>query len=387
MRTLGVVLGLLAAVGIVLTLAGRQVERRMNRVHAVAAEPPSERAGALHASALVADLHADPLLWGRDLAMRSTIGHVDLPRLRAGGVGLQVFGIVTKFPVTAGIERTDPRWPDAITLLALTQGWPLDTWTSLTARVLHQAARFDTLARGSAGQFRAVRTRADLDAALADHERDPRVIAGVLAIEGAHALDDDVGNLGRVYDAGVRVLGLAHFFDNAFAGSAHGLVKGGLTPQGRALVAEMERRGVIVDLAHASAATIADTLALATRPLVVSHTGVRGTCDNARNLSDEQVRAIAAAGGVIGIGVWETAVCGTAPDDVARAMAHVVGLVGDTHVALGTDFDGAVVTGFDATGLPRVTDALLRLGLEEEAIRRILGGNVVRVLRATLPRD
>jgi microsomal dipeptidase-like Zn-dependent dipeptidase len=327
------------------------------------------------------------LLWGRDLAVRSTIGHVDLPRLRAGGVGLQVFGIVTKFPVTAGIERTDPRWPDAITLLALTHRWPLDTLPSLTARVLHQAARFDALVRGSAGQLRAVRTRADLDAALADHERDPRVIAGVLAIEGAHALDDDVGNLARVYDAGVRMLGLAHFFDNAFAGSAHGLAKGGLTAPGRALVAEMERRGVIVDLAHASAATIADTLALATRPVVVSHTGVRGTCDNARNLSDEQVRAIAAAGGVIGIGVWETAVCGTAPDDVAGAMAYVVELVGDTHVALGTDFDGAVVTGFDATGLPRITDALLRLGLEEAAIRRILGGNVVRLLRATLPRD
>jgi microsomal dipeptidase-like Zn-dependent dipeptidase len=149
-------------------------------------------------------------------------------------------------------------------------------------------------------------------------------------------------------------------------------------------VAEAERRGMLIDLAHTSAASITDVLAIARHPPVVSHTGVRGTCDNARNLSDDQIRAIARAGGVIGIGFWETAVCGLTPTHVAAAIRHVVGLVGDAHVALGSDFDGAVTTGFDASQLAGVTQALVDAGLGDDAIRRILGGNALRVLRQGL---
>jgi membrane dipeptidase len=105
--------------------------------------------------------------------------------------------------------------------------------------------------------------------------------------------------------AGFRMIGLAHFFDNEFAGSAHGVEKYGLTEQGRALVRDMERRKILVDLAHASPKTIEDVTAMASRPVIFSHTGVRGTCDNRRNLSDEQLRKIAATGGVIGIGFWD----------------------------------------------------------------------------------
>jgi len=147
----------------------------------------------------------------------------------------------------------------------------------------------------------------------------------------------------------------------------------------------MEARGVLVDLAHASAATIDDVLAMARQPVAVSHTGVRGTCDNARNLSDGQLRAIAAKGGVVGIGFWPTATCGTDPRAIARAIAHAVRVAGPDHVALGSDFDGAVATPFDATGVPLVTEALLEAGLEEETVGRVMGGNVVRLLRATLP--
>jgi membrane dipeptidase len=380
-----VIIVVLTAAVAALAVLGARIEGMRNPVTGPPLPPVSPAAADLHRASLVVDLHADPLLWGRNLLARGHVGQVDLPRLRDGGVGLQVFGIVTAFPVTANVARTDPRWPDAITLLALGQGWPLATLRSRTARARYQSGEFARMVEKSGGLLLPIRSRADLDALLARRRRDPRVIGGMLAIEGAHALDGEVGNVGPLFDGGVRMLGLAHFFDNAFAGSAHGLEKGGLTEKGRALVREMERRGIVLDLAHASAATITDALAIAGKPPVVSHTGVRATCDNPRNLSDDQVRAVARAGGVVGIGVWETAVCGTDPQDVARAIAYVVALVGDEHAALGTDFDGAVTTRFDATGLPAITAALLDEGLSEASIRRVLGENALRVFRAVLP--
>ena len=128
-----------------------------------------------------------------------------------------------------------------------------------------------------------------------------------------------------------------------------------------------------------------DILALATRPLVVSHTGVKGTCDNTRNLSDEQLRAVARTGGVVGIGFWETAVCGRGPDAIARAVRHAVTVAGIEHVALGSDFDGAVATPFDAAGLPVLTEALIAEGFSDEEIARVMGANAIRVLQSALP--
>ena len=122
--------------------------------------------------------------------------------------------------------------------------------------------------------------------------------AGLLAIEGAHALDGDPANVEVVADAGFRMMSPSHFFDNAFGGSAHGIEKGGLTDAGREMVERMEARGMLVDVAHASAATIDDILAIAARPVVASHTGLRGVADNARNLTDDQARGIAATGGL-----------------------------------------------------------------------------------------
>jgi microsomal dipeptidase-like Zn-dependent dipeptidase len=126
-------------------------------------------------------------------------------------------------------------------------------------------------------------------------------------------------------------------------------------------------------------------LALARKPPIVSHTGVRATCDNPRNLSDEQLRGIAAAGGVIGIGYWPTAVCGDTPAAVARAIRHAIGVVGDEHVALGSDFDGAVTTPFDTGRLDALTEAMLEAGIAERSAQRVLGENALRVLRELLP--
>ena len=112
---------------------------------------------------------------------------------------------------------------------------------------------------------------------------------------------------------------------------------------------------------------------MATRPTLVSHGGVKGTCDNPRNLSDEHVRAIAAGGGVVGIGYFELAVCGTDPRDVVAAIRHVVDLVGDDHVALGSDYDGAATVGFDTSQLRALTQEMLEGGLPEDSVRKILG--------------
>ena len=177
----------------------------------------------------------------------------------------------------------------------------------------------------------------------------------------------------------------AHFFDTAYGGSAHGLDKGGLTGLGRELVREMEARGVIVDIAHASAATIDDVVGLASRPVVASHTGVRATADNGRNLTDDQLRGIAATGGLVGIGFWDTATGGRDAASIARAIAHAVGVIGPEHVGLGSDWDGAVPVPFDAAGLPTLTEALLDAGLEEATIRAVMGENALRLFAAVLP--
>jgi microsomal dipeptidase-like Zn-dependent dipeptidase len=361
-----------------------RTERRLCRTAFVAPFHVSARARALHERLDVVDLHADSLLWGRDLLVRSDRGHVDVPRLIEGNVALQVLAASTKSPRHLNIERNDDRSDDVI-LLALALGWPPATWRSLLARALHLAARADATARRSAGRFTLIRTRADLAAHRAARTPSWPVTAGLLAIEGAHALDDDPTNVEIVADAGFRMMSPVHFFDNAFGGSAHGVEKGGLTAAGREMVERMDARSMIVDVAHASAATIDDILAIATRPIVASHTGVRGIADNARNLSDAHLRAIAEGGGLIGIGFWSTACGGDDAAAIARSIRYAIDFAGVEHVALGSDFDGGVTVPFDASGMAQLTDALLEAGLSEAAIGAVMGGNAMRLLSETLP--
>ena len=200
-----------------------------------------------------------------------------------------------------------------------------------------------------------------------------------------HALDGRVEALDELHAAGFRMIGFAHFFDNPFAGSSAGEEKHGLTELGRAALARMEELNLIADLAHASPATIRDVLAQATRPVVVSHTGVKATCPGPRNLSDDEIRAIAANGGIIGIGAFEGAVCDTAPRAVARAMVHVRNLVGIEHVALGSDFDGAVTTAFDISETAVLVEALFAEGFAPDEVRLALGENTLALFARLLP--
>lgn len=378
-----VVLMLIGA-GLFFFVVPGEVEKRFNIVLTNEPRAVSERARELHRTLFVADLHADSLLWDRDLLERSRRGHVDVPRLLEGNVGLQAFTIVSKSPRGLNIEsnRDDT---DTITLLAVAGRWPPRTWGSLKERALYQAEKLHGVAARSGGRLTLIRTAADLSGYLERRRREPQITAGFLGIEGAQVLEGDLANLDAMADAGFRMMAPTHFFDTEIGGSAHGTGKGGLTALGREWVKRMEARRMTIDLAHASPATIEDVLKLATRPVVVSHTGVKGTCDNRRNLSDEQLRAIARTGGVVGIGYWDTAVCGTDAAAIARAIRYTYGIIGAEHVALGSDFDGAVSVPFDTSRLVEITDALIADRFSEPDIRKIMGENVARVLLANFP--
>lgn len=376
-RIAGGVLALLVVALVGFLLFGPGIaERSMNKVVG-GPWPVSERAKALHASLFVADMHGDTLLWQRDFDAAATRGQVDLPRLRAGNVGLQILSSVTKTPKGQNYDSNNGD-TDNITLLAMAQLQPVRTWGSLVERSLWHAEKLRRAAARSP-EIRIVRTRGDL-AAL--HRG---VVGTLLSVEGAHNLEGDLANLDRLYAAGFRMIGLAHFFDNELAGSMHGEKKYGLTPFGLKALRLMEAKGIIVDVAHCSHACFADVMRLAARPVVVSHGGVTATCATNRNLTDEELRALAKNGGVIGIGYWDAAVCAPTPAATARAIVHAVQIAGIDHVGLGSDFDGSVTTGFDTAHLDAVTQALIDAGLSAGDIARVMGGNVRRLLMAGLP--
>ena len=379
---LGVIL--LAGLGVFFFILPGYVDRSMN----VTLNPPpyaaSEQAKSLHRNLLVADLHADTLMWNRDLLKKGEWGQVDLPRLIAGNVAVQAFTVVTKSPRGLNIESNSGD-TDEITLLAVAERWPIASWTNLTERALYQARRLRDASERSNGKLVILRTRQDVIDFLERRKTEREIVGGFLGIEGANALSGEVSNLDRLYDAGFRMIGLALFFDNEMAGSAHGVEKYGLTDKGRELVKRMEEKRVFVDLAHASPKTIDDVLRMATRPVIVSHTGVKGTCNNTRNLSDDQLRAVSRNGGIVGIGFWDTAVCGRDAAAIAKAIRYASKFLGVDHVALGSDFDGTVEQPFDTTGVVQITDALLKEGFKEDEIRKIMGDNAVRLLQSYLP--
>ena len=363
----------------------REAARRYNPVAELPPYPVSAAAGELHASLFVADLHADSLLWERDLLVHDTIGQVDIPRLIKGNVGLQVFSAVTRVPFNRNLRQNPSDSADIITLLAVAERWPAQTWTSVKQRALYLADKLQVFADNSDGQLVLVRSQAELRKYLSGRASNSAMVAGLLALEGAQVLEGDVQNVDVMHAAGYRMLGLVHLFDNETGGSAHGEQKQGLTAFGRSVVERAESLHMLVDVAHTSAEMFDDVLAMATRPLVSSHTGVRGTCEGSRNLTDGQLRAIAATGGVIGIGYWPNASCGEDVAAIIRSMRYTADLVGVEHLALGSDFDGSVQTPFDTAGVAQLTAGLLADGFTGQEVAKIMGGNVLRLLQTTLP--
>jgi microsomal dipeptidase-like Zn-dependent dipeptidase len=382
-----ILLGGVAVVGLLVAVAFSfgpgLIEGSQNQVLQTSPYVVRPQVQQLHDRLFVADLHSDSLLWNRDLLARGSRGHVDVPRLQEGGVALQVFSVVTKVPGGQNYE-SNAGDSDMISLLTVLQRWPRPTWTGLRARALHQADTLHDAVRRSYESLSLIRTVADLDDFLARRRQTPRITAALLAIEGMHAVEGQIANIDVLYEAGFRMMGLTHFFDNDLAGSVHGVEKGGLSQLGRRAVRRMEELSIVIDLAHASPRTVDDVLDMVTRPVVISHTGVKGACDHVRNVSDAHIRRVAANGGVIGVGYWDAAVCDVSAAGIVRSMRYIADLVGIDHIALGSDFDGATTTPFDTAGVPFITAELLDAGFSEDEIRKIMGGNVLRVLRRAL---
>ncbi len=333
----------------------------------------------------VADLHSDALLWGRDLNRSTARGHVDIPRLIAGGVALQAFTIVSKTPKGQNYgSNTDET--DNVTALMVVQGRHPRTWGSLLARGLDMSERLHESAADNP-KFRVIESSAGLRTYLRDRSQNPAQTAGLLGVEGLHVLEGDTAAIDELYEAGFRMVAPVHFFDNGLGGSAHGVSKGGLTPFGKTVLAKAERRGMLIDLSHGSDRLIADILDRATRPVIVSHTGLRALCPGGRNLTDAQLQRIADNGGLVGIALFEQAMCSSELSATARAMRHAVDVMGIEHVALGSDFDGAVTTPIDVAGLKMLVPELRAEGFRESEIAALLGGNVRDFLLAHLPAE
>ena len=367
------------------TLAPSIAENSMNKVlgtdHKISA-----RAEALHKKLFIVDMHSDALMWKRDLLDRNNRGHVDLPRLEDGHIGLQIFSSVSKTPRGLNYEHNNGD-SDSITMLSIGQLQPMRTWFSLAERSLYHAQKLEEAAKASNGRLMLVRSKSDLQHLMTERMAGKGVVGGLFSVEGLHDLEGKRANLDRLYDAGMRMGGITHFFDNELGASMHGVSQGGLTPFGREIIGAMEAKGIIVDVAHLSHKGVAEVLSIAKRPVVSSHGGVQATCKVNRNLTDGEVKGIAKTGGVVGIGYFEGAICSTKPEDIAKAILHVRDIAGIDHVALGSDFDGAVETAFDTSDVAHVTQALMDAGMSEADIAKVMGGNMVRVLMQTLPGD
>ena len=385
MKKLLTVLVILGMLLIVARLIGPSIlERQQNHTLQPGPYRVSAAAEALHSTLLVADMHADSLLWGRNLLKESGAGHVDLPRMVKGNVGIQAFTVFSTIPRGINIERNDDT-TDLVPYIGILQGWPRKTLGSPKEVALYQASRLQKFVDKSNGGMVLLRTRGDVAKFLKQRQAGSQVVATFLGTEGSQPLEGNIENLDALFNAGFRMMAPAHFTDTAVGGSAAGVTKGGLTLLGREWVKQMEARGMLIDVAHSSADTLRDVTSMATKPVVVSHTGVKGVCNNNRNLSDDQVRAVAATGGVIGVGFWDVAACGADAKAIANEIRYTIGVVGAEHVGLGSDFDGAVTEPFDSSGLALITEALLQAGVSEHDIRLVMGENVARVLSQVLP--
>jgi membrane dipeptidase len=322
-----------------------------------------------------ADLGSDAFLEGRD------DGHVDLPRARAGDFAGGLFAV---FPCSPFRGEAD--------FLEVDYGRPVPHDEAL-AETVGMIARLEGLERESDGAVRVVRDAAALDDCL-----DDGALAAVLHLEGAEPIDPELDELGRLHDAGLRSLGIAWSRSNAFG---HGVPFGfpgspdqgpGLTDLGRALVRACNELGVVVDVSHLNERGFWDVADTTEAPLVASHSNAHALCPSPRNLTDEQLRAVAESGGIVGMNFCVGFLREDGADDadtplsaVALHAAHVAEVAGVDTVALGSDFDGATMPHElgDVSRLPALFDAMREIGFTEDELERVALGNWRRVLRAT----
>ncbi|WP_439688875.1 dipeptidase [Curtobacterium sp. SP.BCp] len=295
--------------------------------------------------------------------------HTDVPKLRAGGVVGQFWSVFVPCsepdPVRTTLQQID-----------------------LALRIVERYPETFALAR----------TAAEVRAAVADGR-----IASLLGAEGGHSIGDDLAVLRSFARLGVRYMTLTHNDDTPWADSATGAhPHGGLTDRGREVVAEMERTGMLVDLSHTAPATMHDTLDVATRPVLFSHSSTRAVCDHPRNVPDDVLERLPDNGGVVMITFvpafvsrayadWEAdGSVGEAPlvtvAEVADHVEHARDVAGIAHVGIGGDYDGTPVLPpdlRDVSRYPVLADELVRRGWNDDDLLALAGGNVLRVLEAT----
>ena len=315
---------------------------------------------------------------------------IDLPRALKGNLVGGIFAIFTpplgEKPTEDDIERTG----DGGYAFPLVPALPFETARQFTVDTMEILA---DLERQSDGEFAVIRDIDALRSRFADQK-----MSAVLHFEGAEAIDEDLELLSDYYDAGLRSLGIVWSRPNAFG---HGVpfrypcspdTGPGLTEAGRRLVRACNEMGILLDLAHLNEAGFWDVAGLSTHPLVVSHACCHAICPSARNLTDRQIDAIGESNGLVGINFFVgdlredgRFLADTPVDVIVDHIDYVADRVGIDHVGFGSDFDGALVPSDigDATGLPRLVDALRRRGYDEAALRKVAGENWLRVLEAS----
>ncbi len=362
-------------------------------------------AASLHSRSLVVDAHCDTLAlcaprqldWGRRLPSK----HIDLPKLRAGGVNLQVFAMF------------------------IHHSQAYRGYHALLDRMLKS---FESVKEKHADSFFAVTNLKDLDSTGSESRT-----GGILGIEGAHVFERDPARLDEYIDRGLRVLTLTWNNSNKYATSSVEPLDGtGLSEEGRELVSKMNSKGIVIDLSHSSTQTLKDTLEVTEKPVIASHSNARALCDFPRNLTDEELELIAQNGGVVGVNFVPFFLSEKymqkylSTDETRRKeltrinsglgykspearkqkralfkdmlsrlnglpyltiidhIEHIISITGEDHVGLGSDFDGVPVlpAGMeDASRLPLLTEEFIKRGWSEERIRKILGLNMLRVFK------
>lgn len=316
----------------------------------------------LHFDSVVIDGHCDTLMaslnHGRCLSVRSDIGHLDLPRMKEGGVTCQFFAcyIEPQFKPDRGLKRA-----------------------------MQMIDCFFREIEGSGGLAVQARSHDDIVRAKADGK-----IAAVLTMEGGECLDTDVSNVRILKRLGVMAIGLTWNERNMIAdGVGEERTGSGLTNFGVEVIKEMNKVGITVDVSHLNVEGFWDVIELSSKPIIASHSNAKALCGHRRNLSDDQLIALAKNGGVTGMNFAPAFVAEKDADlaGIIRHIEHINALVGPDHIGLGSDFDGIDSTprGLeDVTCMPAITEELLRLGYSEENVKKILGGNFLRVIKETV---
>ncbi len=315
----------------------------------------------VHRRALVIDLHNDVLEkvveTGYQLGPRHTVNHSDIPRFRDGGVDVQLFSIWV----------SPTRYP-----------------TNPYQQALKFVAALDSQIVRNPNDLMQVRHVAEIEQAQGMEK-----IAGILAVEGGHAIENSLVKLRDLYAHGARYLTITWNNSTSWAISAQDSRSAtvGLSEFGRQVIQTMDSLGMVIDVSHTGIKTIDDILAVTRHPIIATHSGARALVNHYRNLYDDQIRQIANSGGVIGVPFYPYFLTGSSRatiNDIVRHIDYMVKLVGVDYVAFGSDFDGIEVAPVDlreVSMLPLLTEALLQKGYSRAEVRKILGENFLRVFR------